>query len=324
MKFNPNPVSFADRKVEAHTPELLESYNNSTYAWQPGMPEHLRVSKSSFFDFDWCPYSYKCKHIYRLKDEENENMVRGTNVHSIVQYYWENVGEVLDEAKTLLKSGKHLLAKNLLYSVIPEPPHPYRLGEEETIKHWFNWQYKRFLVTEGVDWMAVATEVSAHALIHVNIDGEEIPIHLRGYVDTIFPDGDGGFLLMELKTGKWLPKKTATKLRQEMQLYKLMLEEGEYGQYLPVTHWAWEFPRGWVNGGTKAEWELEEIGTRQTSYAPRTVQNKLKKMVKAHMTDSFEPTPHNWTGPDGEALCCTHYCSYMDVCPAFGMSMEEE
>lgn len=323
MKFDPNPIGFADRDVKAHTPELLESYYNSVYAWQPGMSQHLRASKSSINDFDWCAYQYKMKHIYKLSEAENEDMVRGTNVHAIAQYYWNNVNKVLPEAIELLKEGKKLLAKDLLYSVIPQPPEAYRLGEDAVIKQWFEWQFKRFVVTEGRNWAGVATEVSCHALIHVDIDGEEIPVHLRGYIDTIFSDGEGGFVLMELKTGKWNLKK-AKSMREEMQIYRLMLEEGEYAKYLPVTHWAWEFPRGWANGGMKAAWELEEIGTRKTSYAPRTVNNLIEKLVRAHMTDSFEPSPRKWRGQDGEMISGCQYCSFMELCPAWGMDIEGE
>ena len=150
-----------------------------------------------------------------------------------------------------------------------------------------------------------------------------VPVHLRGFIDTIFPDGGGGFVLMELKTGKWTPKK-AKSMREEMQFYRLMLEEGNYMKYLPVTHWAWEFPRGWANGGTKAEWELEDTSTRKTSYAPRTVMNNIKKLVRAHITDSFEPAPKTWTNANGETLSSCQMCSYMEICPAWATDEYEE
>ena len=56
MKFNPNETSLMDRGAEAHTPELLDSYHCSTYAWQPGMVDEdgramkLRISKSTVGD----------------------------------------------------------------------------------------------------------------------------------------------------------------------------------------------------------------------------------------------------------------------------------
>ena len=76
MKFNPNEESLMDRGPEAHTPELLDSYYSSTYAWQPGMvdddekPLKLRISKSSLNGFGWCPYQYKANYIYKLSQED--------------------------------------------------------------------------------------------------------------------------------------------------------------------------------------------------------------------------------------------------------------
>jgi hypothetical protein len=210
-----------------------------------------------------------------------------------------------------------------LKSVIPQPPMPYLLGEEQVIDQWFDWQWNRFKITKGYDWAAVGNEVSAHASIDVDLGDMIVPVHLRGFIDTIFPDGGGGFVLMELKTGKWTPKK-AKSMREEMQFYRLMLEEGNYMKYLPVTHWAWEFPRGWANGGTKAEWELEDTSTRKTSYAPRTVMNNIKKLVRAHITDSFEPAPKTWTNANGETLSSCQMCSYMEICPAWATDEYEE
>lgn len=324
MKFNPNKESLGDRGAEAHTPELLESYNNSAYAWQPGMEKHLRVSKSSLNAHGWCGYSYKMKYIYRLSEAETDDMVRGTNVHNIVEYFWDYAPDKIDETLSLIDDGKELLAKDLMYSVIPKPPKPYLLGEEEIIQQWFDWQWDRFLVTRGVNWAAKGNEVSAHALIHVEVDGEKYPVHLRGFIDTIFSDGEGGFILMELKTGKWQQKKTAKKMREEMQFYRLMLDEGEFSDWLPVTHWAWEFPRGWANGGDKANWEIEEVGSKITRYAPKTVQNKLKKLVKAHITDSFEPEPFNYTDWKGNVVSSCQFCSFMELCPAWGNNLDSQ
>tara|TARA_B100000287_G_scaffold435625_1_gene505066 strand:- start:8389 stop:9393 length:1005 start_codon:yes stop_codon:yes gene_type:complete len=329
MKFNPNETSLMDRGAEAHTPELLDSYHCSTYAWQPGMVDEdgramkLRISKSTIGDYSWCPLQYKFKHILKLSEEETEDMVRGTNVHNIVEYFWHNVDEVLPEVLSLIEEDKELLAKEKLRSVIPDPPSPYRLGEEEVIDQWLDWQWNRLLLTKGESWKAVGNEVSAHAMLDVEINGEVISVHLRGFIDTIFSDGDGGFVLMELKTGKWNLKK-AKSMREEMQFYRLMLEEGEHAEFLPVTHWAWEFPRGWANNGVKAEWEIEELGTRKTSYAPKSVMNKIKSVVKAHINDEFEPKPFSYPKPDGSREWNCTWCSFMEMCPAWNGGNEDE
>ena len=104
-------------------------------------------------------------------------------------------------------------------------------------------------------------------------------------------------------------------MREEMQFYRLALEQGQFNKYLPVSHWAWEFPNGHANNGVKAEWEIEEIGTRKTSYAPRTVMNNIKKLVRSHIEDDFEPKPF--------ASKC-EWCDFMELCPAWGGGIENE
>lgn len=145
MKFNPNKESLGDRGAEAHTLELLESYNNSAYAWQPGMDKHLRVSKSSLNAHGWCGYSYKMKYIYRLSEAETDDMVRGTNVHNIVEYFWDYAPDKIDETLSLIDDGKELLAKDLMYSVIPKPPKPYLLEKKKL--------YKSGSVGNGIDFL---------------------------------------------------------------------------------------------------------------------------------------------------------------------------
>tara|TARA_R110002020_G_scaffold221669_1_gene429786 strand:- start:336 stop:1067 length:732 start_codon:yes stop_codon:yes gene_type:complete len=220
----------------------------------------------------------------------------------------------LFNARRMLTVGNERKAREILHAVMPEPPEPYRYGEKVVIEKWFDWQWERFLVTKGVDWVAVGNEVSVHARINVNIHGEDIPVHLRGFIDTIFSDGEGGFILMELKTGKWNLRK-AKNMREEMQFYRLALEEGQQAEYLPVSHWAWEFPNGTANGGVKSEWEIEKLGTRKTSYAPRSVMNNIRKLVLGHVTGIFEPEPF-------DKKC--EWCDYLELCPAWGGTMGEE
>ena len=337
MKFNPGGRPLGKRETTAHSDELLESYNNSTYAWKPGMDMILRMSKSSFNDFGMCPQQYKYKHIYNLPEEgDTEDMVCGNNLHWFVEYFWDYVDTTLPTVMKHIEDDNHFLAKEALRSTVPEPPEPYRLGEEAIIQKWLDWQFNRLLITEGKDWKAVGNEVSAHARIEVDVDGEMIPVHLRGYVDSIFPDGDGGFVLMELKTGKWKPSK-AKSMREEMQFYRLMLEEGQHTDYLPITHWAWEFPNGQKNDGVRAEWELEEIGTRKTKYAPRTVMNNMKKLVQAHINDDFPAKPVSWSvidqyepmkedgSPQRIMKNICEWCSFVDICPKWtGVEENEE
>jgi len=315
MKFNPNGESFTKSSDYANA-EMMKSYDESSYAWKPSDDGVLRITKSSLGDFNWCPYQYYLTKILGHRGQETEHMIKGTNVHDVCEYFWKNVDSVLPEVLDLIEEEKHLLGYEKLKTVIPKPPSPYMYGEDAIIDTWLRWQWDRLLVTKGKDWKPVGNEVEGHARIEVEVDGKSYPVHLKGFIDRIFSDSEGGFVLMELKTGKWNPKK-ATSMRTEMQFYKMLLEEGNMEEFLPVTHWAWEFPDGDVRNGTKKEWEIEEIGTRKTKYAPRTVNNRVKKLVEAHVKNEFPPI-HKDTCKSycrHENLCS--WCDFMDLCPSW-------
>lgn len=85
MRFNPNEVV---TKEYPHK-DMLESYDKSTYAWQPDMEDKiLRVTKSSVGTFDFCPKQYYFQNILGLRGEERDYHVRGSNVHDAVEYFW--------------------------------------------------------------------------------------------------------------------------------------------------------------------------------------------------------------------------------------------
>ena len=204
MKFNPNETAFFENK-EYHDGEMLKSYESSTYAWHPSMEDKiLRVSKSSLGTHGFCQYQYKLQYIHQMPIDENYTMIRGTNVHAIVEYFWDHVDDVLPEVIEHINNDNQFAAQELLRSVIPKPPEPYAYGEGAVIEKWLEWQFKRLLLLDdGKHWKPVGNEVSFHARRNVDVNGVEIPIHMRGFIDTIFSDGEGGFILMELKTGKW-------------------------------------------------------------------------------------------------------------------------
>ena len=322
MKFNPNDKYFTEDS-EYDNEEMLNSYRLSAYNWKPGMKNKdgelmkLRMSKSSIMGFAWCPYQYYLEKVLGHRTTETAAMVKGTNIHNIVEYFWKAIPEHLEEIESLVEENKHNQAYEILRKVIPEPPEPYQNNETASIETWLNWQWDRYLVTKGQNWIPIANEEEVHAMFDVEINGTKIPVHMKGYIDTIFSDGEGGSILMELKTGKW-NKYKAAHMRKEMQIYKMMLENSPEGvNFLPITSWAWEFPSGDVNGGEKKEWEIEYMGTNKTRYAPKTVQKLIEALVKAHLFDDFKPK-HNSSCKSycrHENICS--WCDFMDICPGW-------
>jgi hypothetical protein len=314
MRWNPNPESFTVSKLPL-SDEMQKSYDDSRYDWSPSTGGVLRLTKSSLFGYHFCPYQYWLEKFQGHRSEETMWMVRGSNVHDVVEYFWKNVDPILDEVLALIEDYKENLAYKKLQSIIPKPPAPYEYGEDSVIETWLRWQWDRLIVTKGKNWKPVGNELEVHARTNVEVDGVIVPVHMKGFVDRVFQDGDDGFILMELKTGKWTPKK-ATSMRQEMQFYKMLMEEGE-SEFLPVTNWAWEFPSGEVNNGDRREWEIEQIGERKTRYAPKSVDKKIKALIRAHLKEEFEPI-HK---VDCKSYCrhenlCS-WCDYMHICPGW-------
>lgn len=329
MKFNPNDKYFTEES-DYDNEEMLNSYRLSAYNWRPGMKNEngelmkLRMSKSTITGFAFCPYQYYLQKILGYKSTETAAMVKGTNVHNVVEYFWKAVPEHLDEIKSLVDENKPNQAYEMMKNVIPKPPEPYENNEESSIETWLSWQWDRFLVTKGENWIPIANEQEVHAMFDVEINGTKIPVHMKGYIDTIFSDGEGGSTLMELKTGKWNKYKAAY-MRKEMQIYKMMLENSpEGGSFLPVTSWAWEFPSGDVNGGTKREWEIEYMGTNKTRYAPKTVQKMIESLVKAHLFDDFKPIHSQKCKSNCRHENVCSWCDFMDICPGWNAEEGEE
>ena len=319
MRYNPNEDIKVDRTERDDYPfdDLLESYSKSTYAWQPGMvvdgvEQILRVTKSSLGTFGFCAKQYEFQNIMKLPTEEKDHHVRGNNVHDFTEYFFEQMYEHYDDVMELIEQGETEKARDLMHAVIPTPPEPYQYGEPEQITTWVDWQFNRLLACEGENWFPAGNEAEIHGsrIVEVkNDDGEtvNVPIHMRGFIDRIFEDGEGGFALMELKTGKWKTRKSSD-MRAEMQFYKMMLENSPHGEFLPITHWGWEFPGGNINKGDGIHWDYQSVNDRSARNTPAVVERRLKKLVKAHLDKSF-PASRN------EFKCA--WCDFLDICPAW-------
>ena len=309
MRWNPVGSDKVHRDNENEYPfeDLLESYSKSTYGWAPEMEDSiLRVTKSSLGTFDFCPKQYYFQNIMKLRGEEKDHHIRGNNVHDMTEYFWLEAPSHIDEIVEDIEEGNLHLAREKLHAIIPEPPEPYAFGEEEQITQWVDWQFDRLVATKGIDWFPVGNEAEVHATRTVEVDGKMVPIHMRGFIDRIF-ESEKGYILMELKTGKWKGSK-ASSMRAEMQFYRMMLDNSPHIEFLPITHWGWEFPGGGINNGDGPHWDYESTSDRKAKYATNTVEKRLKRLVKAHLDKNF-PAERN------DFKCV--WCDFMEHCPAW-------
>ena len=326
-KFNPNEESFTHSANYA-TEELKKSYEESSYAW-PEKGNKLRITKSSLGGFKWCPQQYYFSTVLRLPSDETEAMVRGTNVHNVVEYFWKRAEENLDEIVSLMDDDKHAVAKQLAESFMVSPDDGWKHDEAECLDVWFNWQWLRFLVcyTDKIPklWLPVGNEYEAHATEEIEVDGQVVPVHYKGYIDRIFDDGEGGFIIMELKTGKWVNRPyKMTAMRFEMNFYRHLLMKSGQPDYLPVSQWAWEFPNGTVNNGDEAKWVIEDV-SRIARYSDKSIENTTKQLIKAHIDNEFPPIhSHTCKVNCGCIRRACGNCSFMHICPAFDIPEIQE
>tara|TARA_R100000152_G_C6778519_1_gene209284 strand:+ start:183 stop:1199 length:1017 start_codon:yes stop_codon:yes gene_type:complete len=297
VRWNPNPEGGNnEREGYAHV-DLIKSYDKSTYAWQPNMSDKiLRVSKSSLSAYDWCPQQYFIEKVLGLGSiKEADYLTRGSNIHDAVEYWWKAMEDVVDDVYAFIKKRDKNGALALCLEALPTPPEPYLYGEPEQLTVYVKWQLERLCLIdedEIQDWFPVGNEAEIHAnRIVTASDGTDVPIHMKGYIDRIFLDDDKiGFVLMELKSGKWTKYKPA-QMRAEMQFYRMMLEHSPHMEYLPVTGWGWQYPGGGINGGDGPRWDFESVSGPGGRYAPRTVEKKLTGLIDAHLNMDFPPLP---------------------------------
>ena len=291
MRWNPNGddsrPTIDDYLAETGHEEEAESYRMSTYAWSPTLTpdKKLRITKSSLGTFGWCRQQYYLEKFKGMRGEQQDHHIRGLNIHDMMEWFWANF-TTEQEVEVLALADDVPKARQLFYSVFPTPPEPYIYGEDEQIAQWAEWQFQRLLHTGGKQWRPVGVEANIHATRYVEGDGEGIPVHMNGFIDTLFADDDT-FALMELKSGKYNTRSKPGSMRKEMAFYKMMLEHSNHAEFLPITHWGWEFPGGGINGGDGPAIFYEK--ERATSM--QSVEKALQKLVKAHIDMEFPPDP---------------------------------
>lgn len=223
-----------------------------TYEWYP---EHysddakpiLKITKSSFNSFQWCPKKYEFSYPLRLPQDTSEAMLKGTVVHNSRQDFFDD----FDISKAENLSHSELITYNMGLYPIDDYGDLY--------KTMANFEAQRF-VTARTDnnmssYLPVVNEelldgeiLIPHAINPKCILERDYVVHLQGIIDRMFIDNDC-YIPIELKTGPWKDYRT-TAMRKEMAFYKLLVENA-YQESLdaagvdrdtPITHWGWYYP----------------------------------------------------------------------------------
>jgi len=223
-----------------------------TYQFQPENYDDpdapiLKITKSSFGSYNWCPKKYEFNYIDKLPQDQTEAMVKGTIIHNAREEFFNTFD---------IKKAENLSHAELVnYCMSLHPIDDYtEMYEAMSI-----FEANRFLEAKSEsmmeDFIPVVNEVMLDAEITIEADGnEKFPlsrdyvVHLQGIIDRMFHE-DGGYIPMELKTGAWKDYKT-TMMRKEMAFYQLLFEncpeetlrENGLDRNIPITHWGWYYP----------------------------------------------------------------------------------
>jgi len=294
--------------------------DQSSYAWTPEMGENgivIRVSKSTLTSSKWCPKQLLLSKTHEVPQVQHDYLVIGDDVHQSLEYFYNNADV---DALTMLKSaatqGKDRLVMDQLRTWLPSREEVIGMRRDSSkdepfyetqYDHNITWLLRneilRLTHTEPEDFLPVANEVKLSPRATFHVDDKEVEVQLVGIIDRVFSEGKGGLALMELKTGKWHPRKMSA-MRMEMAYYKMLIELSTEDELKAVglndtivTHWGWRY---------SAADRLDYEPVKKVS--ERAMQTALNKLLRMYVEQDFPLTKDDFK--------CS-YCDYMDLCPKY-------
>ena len=287
-----------------------------------------RISKSSLGTFQFCEHQYFIKYILGVKEAQNDDMIRGTNVHEAIDSFYESVD--IEEAKKILDDEGPVGV--LFYFMRLLPPTPvnerngtdekclnYLLGEMEHMSKLMRSETARFVSSEPDFFLPVINEDSLDAVIDVEVDGKTIMVHLTGIIDRAFSDPDGNLHVHELKTGLWKHsdfKKES--MQKEMAYYVYLLRKSKNHPLSgkTCTFWGWDHTKGDVAGSDAIYRFVENV----RSDAIQKMLTDIKSLIRMHLR--YTGNKHGWMfpiKPDGWATAnlCEPWCRVKGFCSKY-------
>ena len=294
--------------------------DQSSYAWTPEMGEDgivIRVSKSTLTSSKWCPKQLLLSKTHEVPQMQHDYLVIGDDVHQSLEHFYNNAdADALVMLKSAATQGKDRLVMDQLRTWLPSREEVIGMRRDSSkdepfyetqYDHNITWLLRnevlRLTHTEPEDFLPVANEVKLSPRATFHVDDKEVEVQLVGIIDRIFSEGQGGLALMELKTGKWHPRKMSA-MRMEMAYYKMLIELSTEEELKAVglndsmvTHWGWRY---------SAADRLDYEPVKKVS--ERAMQTALTKLLRMYVEQDFPLTKDDFK--------CS-YCDYMDLCPKY-------
>ena len=294
--------------------------DQSSYAWTPEMGEDgivIRVSKSTLTSSKWCPKQLLLSKTHEVPQMQHDYLVIGDDVHQSLEHFYNNAdADALVMLKSAATQGKDRLVMDQLRTWLPSREEVIGMRRDSSkdepfyetqYDHNITWLLRnevlRLTHTEPEDFLPVANEVKLSPRATFHVDDKEVEVQLVGIIDRVFSEGKGGLALMELKTGKWHPRKMSA-MRMEMAYYKMLIELSTEEELKAVglndsmvTHWGWRY---------SAADRLDYEPVKKVS--ERAMQTALTKLLRMYVDQDFPLTKDDFK--------CS-YCDYMDLCPKY-------
>tara|TARA_R110000823_G_scaffold261151_3_gene381839 strand:+ start:982 stop:1851 length:870 start_codon:yes stop_codon:yes gene_type:complete len=270
-----------------------------TYKWKPADENApiLKITKSSIGSYGFCNLNYKYGYIDSIKQKVSPAMIKGTIVHDAEEEFWKIVK--IDDA-TKLKDDPMKLQKHFR-SLYPETD---KEDYEDLYVAMSSYYTERFIECTEEETLHEFIPPGNEAMLNARYTTEEsgIEIHLMGIIDRIFIE-DGGYVLMEFKTGLWKDTKK-TMMRKEMAFYKMLFENADPDEIrefgldpdIPITRWGWYYP---ASNYVYAE----KISKRSET----AVKRSFEKLINSYLEEEFKASYFYKK--------CIH-CGYFDTCEA--------
>ena len=294
--------------VEGH-PDLF-----SCYDWNPSKPDSviMRMSKSSVMsDFGFCQQQYFIKRIIGMKEPQNDNMLRGTNVHDSLEMFYQRVDiEKAKQAEDLYKYFRGCFGKP---NEIRSAQDTFNLDEDIHIDKLCEIEVRRFNRSDTKNFLPTGNEIGVDIVHEVEVDGIPQKMHITGFIDRIFTNPDGSLHIHELKTGKWFKKgkvsaKKEEAMRKEMAFYVWLLTKSDPS--LIITHWGWDH-----TGGDEIVRFREPVRVQEI----QSMLVQIQMLVRAHRKynadgdgASFKLLP-----PGAQLWICDPWCAVKEFCPRY-------
>tara|TARA_R100000664_G_C2748444_1_gene135912 strand:- start:303 stop:1211 length:909 start_codon:yes stop_codon:yes gene_type:complete len=277
-----------------------------TYQWNADWvndPEQplLKITKSSMNCYEWCKKQYEFQYIDRRPTDMTDALLKGSAVHDGYEKFYDIVE--VDVAENMSES------ELIDYFTTLFPIDDYFQVYDSII----SFETQRFMDDRNSGtldkFVPAGNEIKLDAKITIPAAANakyplrnNYKVHLQGIIDRIFLE-NGGYVLMELKTGLWKERKLSS-MRKEMAYYKLLYESCEpevirevgLDPDIPITHWGWFYP---------------ESNYTYVEECKRASQSTLPKKF-AQMIHSYE---ENLFPADYYYRKCV-YCSFMGICDA--------